>query len=312
MKKLANLLAVTGSLLAIFAVVVEFTGRSMIKVGFVKSHTLLVLILAIALILLAALIKLMNRQEANHFVAHKTRIFFGLSSIAMVGLFAFLLITYAKGPSHEEVIDSFRRIYYSPERFRSTYLGVMSMQYPTDNWVMQEMISEIKPDFVIETGTAEGGTALFYATILEKVNGNGKVITVDIEPHSPKVSKFKVWRERVQAIRGSSISPEVVGSIAKRVSGRQTLVVLDSDHTKEHVLKELKLYSPLVSLNSYIVVQDTHLGGHPNRLAEMKDDEGPWAAVQAFLMANKDFEIDHSREKYLITQNPSGFLKRVR
>jgi cephalosporin hydroxylase len=312
MKRVANLLGVTGALLAILSLVGEFARQSMIPLSLTKSKPVLVLSLAITLLLVAALIKLLNKLEAEHIIARDLRRFVWLSSIGLVGLFTVLFASYPRELSREQVIETFQRIYYNPERFQSTYLGVMSMQYPTDNWIMQEIISEVKPDFVIETGTAEGGTALFYATILEKVNENGKVITVDIEPHSPKVSEFKTWRERVEFIKGSSVSPEIVDSITKRVRGHKVLVTFDSNHATEHVLMELKLYSPLVSLNSYLVVQDTHLGGHPHRLVGMNDDEGPWVAVQAFLKTNKNFEIDHSREKHLITQNPSGFLKRIR
>jgi cephalosporin hydroxylase len=213
-----------------------------------------------------------------------------------------------------KTIERFHRIYYATQPYAHTYfLGLTSGQYPTDNWEMQEIITEVKPDFIIETGTGSGGTSLFYATILEKVNENGKVLTVNIAPGQPdpKVRKFRTWQERVEFFQDDSVSPKLIRILSHRVKGFKVLVTLDSDHTWEHVLKELIMYSPLISVGSYIVVQDTHLGGHPNHQRSEGPGGGPWVAVQAFLKRNKNFEVDHSREKYLVTQYPSGFLKRI-
>jgi len=217
--------------------------------------------------------------------------------------------------SPPKTIERFSQIFYATRPYSNTYfLGIQSGQYPTDNWVMQEIIAEIKPDYIIETGTALGGTALFYAMLLENVNENGKVITIDIAPDmpDPRTEGFKAWQERVEFIRANCVSLNLVNRLAQRVRGHKVLVSLDSAHTRKHVLKELKMYSPLVSVGSYIVVSDTHLGGHPNNHPSARKGQGPWEAVHAFLMTNKSFEIDHSREKYLVTQSPSGFLKRVR
>ena len=213
--------------------------------------------------------------------------------------------------SERQIVEDFQKLYHKKVVFDSNYLGIPSVQFPADNWVMQEMISEIKPDFVIETGTGQGGTALFYATILEQLKG-GKVITVDIDDYDPKVLQFDTWKKRVQAINGSSTSPDIFDQIKAQVDGHKVLVTLDSDHTKEHVLKELELYSTLVPLNSYIVVQDTHLNGHPVPWPRLEKTGGPWEAVEEFLKTNKNFEVDQSREKHLATQNPGGFLKRVK
>jgi cephalosporin hydroxylase len=176
---------------------------------------------------------------------------------------------------------------------------------------MQEILTEIQPDFLVETGTGKGGTTLFYATILEQLRG-GKIITVDIDDHDPAVTEFVPWRERVRFIKGSSVSSDVFDQIKDQVDGRKVVVTLDSEHTKEHVLKELELYSTLVPVNSYLVVQDTHLNGHPVPWPRLEKTGGPMEAVQEFLKTNKNFEVDRSREKHLVTQNPSGFLKRVK
>lgn len=217
--------------------------------------------------------------------------------------------------SKEEIIEKFASIYYATRPYAGArFLGVPSMQYPADNWVMQEIISEIKPDYIVETGTAAGGTTLFYATVLEKVNKQGKVITIDLSSArlDPKVNDFAIWKERVELIKDSSLSPRLVSMLAERLRGSKVLVTLDANHYRGYVQKEMELYAPLVSVGSYLVVQDTHLGGHPNHHESEGRDGGPWEAVAAFLQTNKNFEIDRSREKHLVTQYPSGYLKRIR
>jgi cephalosporin hydroxylase len=149
---------------------------------------------------------------------------------------------------------------------------------------------------------------------LEKVNYQGKVITVDVGEPDSRVLTMPLWQERVEFIRGSSVADDVVKKIIARVRGKKVLVTLDSLHTKEHVLNEMKLYWDLVTLNSYLVVQDTQLMGHPIplRIYTHEGREGPWEAVEEFLSTNKNFIIDNSRERFLLTANPSGFLKRIK
>ena len=211
--------------------------------------------------------------------------------------------------SDRTVVRKFNKIYYDLGTYgRTWWLGIHSQQNPCDNWVMQEIITEVKPDFIIEAGTAQGGTTLFYAMVLEQVNPNGKVLTLDIAPEVEEASKFKIFQERVEVITGDDTSPEVVKRVSERVRGGKVLITLDSDHHKKHVLKELKAYAPLVSVGSYVVVQDTNVNGHPV-LPEY--GEGPYEAVQEFLKTNKNFRIDHSKEKFLLTFYPSGYLKRL-
>ena len=308
MEKFANLIAVFGALLAVFALILKYKGTTMINGESLTSHAELGLLLASSLILAALVIQWSRKKQVKLYIAPDIRGVFWLSSILVVVLFGFLIINPNIQKSRQKIINDFHKIYHQNGGYKSFYLGIQSAQYPADNWVMQEIISELKPDFVVETGTASGGTALFYADILERVNTNGKVITVDIDPHDPHVTQFKTWRERVTYIHGSSVSPEVVESIKKRVQGHKTVITLDSLHWKPHVLKELELYSPLVPLNSYIVVQDTQFTGHPIA----GGSEGPWEAVEEFLKTNNDFVIDHNRERHLVTANPSGYLKRVK
>ena len=208
------------------------------------------------------------------------------------------------------ITQQFTQVYAESRAWElATFLGAKSEQTPTDNWTMQEIIYDVKPDFVVETGTAEGGTALYYAGLLALMESDGKVITVDLERKTAEAEKHHVWQERVHQYIGSSTDPAIVESIRKEVAGKRVLVTFDSDHRREHVLRELAMYSPMVPVGSYVVVQDTASNGHP---VPTDFGPGPWEAVQEFLQTHPEFVQDHSREKYLLTFYPGGFLKRVR
>jgi len=183
------------------------------------------------------------------------------------------------------------------------WLGVPSWQFPSNNWAIQELITELKPDFIIETGTLKGGTALFYATILEKVNKAAKVITIDTAPQVEEAAKFDVFNEVVIVVKGDCVSQEAIkGASESLAKNSKVLVILDSLHTKEHVLKELELYSNFTSLNSYIIVQDTILYlGNP--------DNGPMGAIKEFLKSNKNYEIDYSEN---CANFQHTFLKKIK
>jgi len=208
------------------------------------------------------------------------------------------------------VARKFQKLYYNSRVWtNTTWLRVQSQQAPTDNWSMQELIAEIAPDYIIETGTLFGGTTLFYADVLSNVNPQGKVITVDIESSAGQASKHALWQQHVEAIIGSSVDPKVTDHIAQEVQGKKVLVTLDSLHTRDHVLKEMEIYSQLVSPGSYLVVQDTNINGNPVR---SDFGPGPYEAVQEFLKSHDNFVVDRSREKFLLTFYPGGWLKRIK
>lgn len=210
----------------------------------------------------------------------------------------------------KEVVEEFNRLYAEThiESRNITWMGVEIQQNPCDCWVMQEIIWELKPDFIIETGTYAGGSALYFASILERANPErGKVITVDKYPMVGAVSKHDVFRERVEVIKGDSVSPEVLRRIAERIEGAKTvLVTLDSLHTREHVLKELHNYARFVSRGSYLVVQDTKIRNFFPGFGP-----GPGEAVKEFLVSRTGFVRDKSREKLLLTYYAGGYLKRI-
>jgi cephalosporin hydroxylase len=183
------------------------------------------------------------------------------------------------------------------------WLGIPTSKLPLDMWIYQEMIYEIKPDLIIETGTDRGGSALFFASIFDLI-GQGYVITIDINNYSEKVN-----HPRIIKIIGDSISAEVVKKVKEIIGNKIAMVVLDSDHRKNHVLKEMELYSEFVPINSYMIVEDTNLNGYPVMPGW---GAGPMEAVKGFLKKRNDFAIDRSLEKFKITFYPNGFLKRIK
>jgi len=209
----------------------------------------------------------------------------------------------------EELVARFIQTYHSSNVHNNTrWMGIQAQQSPCDLWIIQEIIHEVKPDFIIETGTYKGGGSLFLATVLQTISASGKVITVDIERQMDEAARLGLFQERVEFIEGDSVSEEVIGKIADRVKSSRAIVILDSDHHREHVLKELRLYSRFVSPGSYLIVHDTSHNGHPLKTTYGK---GPMEAVEEFLAENRSFVSDRSREKFLMTFLPKGFLKRI-
>lgn len=210
-------------------------------------------------------------------------------------------------------IDEFH-IEYEKNRIweKTNWLGVPCWKLPFDAWIMQEIIFKTRPEFIIETGTGSGGSALLYASIMELVNC-GKVITVDIKNkvNFDNYTASKLWDKRVTSIIGNSLDPRVIDTIMKimGISSRNIMVILDSWHAKEHVLEEIYKYSPLVALGNYLIVEDTHINGHP---VPWDWGSGPYEAVEEFLRNNKSFIVEKWCEKLGFTFNPSGYLRRIR
>jgi cephalosporin hydroxylase len=213
--------------------------------------------------------------------------------------------------SDQELIDRFTVLWGHDDNTwrKNSFLGIRTLQNPLDVWITFEIIHKVKPDVIVETGTLQGGSAALWAMFLEQVNPEGRVITIDIENESPKARKLPISRRRVDFLIGSSTAPEIVEEVRRRVAGKRVLVILDSAHYMDHVLDELLAYAPLVSRGSYIIVQDTAMNGHPTA---PDFGPGPYEAVEAFLAETDDFVADRSRERHMMTNNPMGFLQRVR
>lgn len=202
--------------------------------------------------------------------------------------------------------------------YNFTWMGCPIIQYPMDIVAMQELIWEVKPDLIIETGIAHGGGLVFYASMLELLGGDGQVLGIEqhIFPEiRAELENHRMFR-RITMLEGNSVSKEMAEKVSEFAAGKKrVLVALDSNHTHEHVLAELELYSPLVTKGSYLVVFDTMVnevdqGHYANR--PWGADNNPRTAVRAFLAKNTRFEVDESISgKLQITSCSGGFLKCV-
>ncbi|MBX3242479.1 MAG: cephalosporin hydroxylase family protein [Chitinophagaceae bacterium] len=204
--------------------------------------------------------------------------------------------------------------------YNFSWMGRPIIQYPQDMVAMQEIIWDIKPDLIIETGIAHGGSLIFYASILELV-GKGRIlgIDIDIREHNRKEIEGHPMYKRVKMIQGSSISSEVMKQVEEEVKGSNTILVcLDSNHTHEHVLQELNLYAPFVTQGSYLVVFDTIVEYLPDdylpgRKRPWGVGNNPHTSVVSFLENNDSFVVDKEIDnKLLIGVAPGGYLKRVK
>ena len=199
-----------------------------------------------------------------------------------------------------------------------SWLGRPLIQLPSDAMAMQEIIWAVKPDLIIETGVAHGGSVVLSASLLELL-GHGEVlgIDIDIRPHNRQAIEAHPLAHRISLIEGSSTDPAVVAQVRERAAGKaRVMVCLDSNHTHEHVLAELEAYAGLVSVDSYCIVFDTFVEDMP---ADHVWTDRPWGkgnnpktAVREWLRSHPEFEIDHSiDDRLLVTSAPDGFLRRV-
>lgn len=206
----------------------------------------------------------------------------------------------AAAPSDEQVIREFRRIFAERKAvFRNRFLGISTLQNPMDAWIVQELITETKPELIVEAGTYHGGSAILWAMIQREVVPEGRVVTIDIEDkREPAARDHPIARERVDFLLGSSTAPEIVAEVRRRAEGKRVMVLLDSLHTADHVYAELSAYAPLVPVGGYVVVQDTLVG--------------PIGGIRRFLDEHPEFEVDPSRERFILTNTRHGYLRRVR
>lgn len=203
--------------------------------------------------------------------------------------------------------------------YNFSWMGRPIIQYPQDMIAMQELIWEIKPDLIIETGIAHGGSLIFYASIFELL-GNGEVlgIDIDIRAHNKAAIEQHPMYKRISMIEGSAIDEKIVAKVKEFAQGKnKILVCLDSNHTHEHVLAELEMYAPFVTLNSYIVVFDTIVENLPEGYFSQHRPWGignnPKTAVDSFLSNNDQFVIDTQIDnKLLISVAPGGYLKKIK
>ena len=203
---------------------------------------------------------------------------------------------------HHYVHQGYR---YGEEDLQQKWLGHHILKSPFDCWIYQEIIWKTKPDWVIELGVMFGGASHFFAGICDLI-GHGRVLGVDISLAKAGAPQ----NDRIEYIEGSSTSAEVFAEVERRVAGGRVLIIADSDHEESHVLSELRLYSRLVPVGCYYVVEDSLndvMRWHP------VPNEGPQAGALKFLKESDDFVADRRwAERYLLSLNPMGYLLRVR
>lgn len=203
-----------------------------------------------------------------------------------------------------------------------SWLGRPMIQLPEDMIRLQEVIYSVKPDVIVETGIAHGGSLIFHASLCRAI-GKGRVVGVDIEirPHNREAISKHEMSDYITMIEGSSIDPDVVDQVSKQIKpGESVMVILDSNHTKDHVLGELQAYAPLVSIGSYIIACDgimADVKGAP-RSQDDWDWNNPTEAAKAFATEAQNFVIEEPRFPFnegvvteRVTYWPSAFLKRV-
>ena len=195
-------------------------------------------------------------------------------------------------------------VFYESDAWtKASWLGTQALKNPLDLWVYQELMADTRPELIVETGTWRGGSAHYLASICDLL-GEGEIVSIDVAPMRDDYPQHP----RITYLAGrSSTDPDVLAEVRERADGRRMLVILDSDHSQAHVEAELAAYAPLVPVGCYLVVEDSNIG-------QIREDlmPGPLQAIETFLAATDEFEIDREREKFLITFNPSGYLKRIR
>ena len=203
------------------------------------------------------------------------------------------------------IVDQFHRLYYHDRATwrETTYRGTTIWKCPLDLWLYQELLHEVRPDLIVETGTAYGGSAFYLGDLCDTL-GRGRVLTIDIEEKPGRPA-----HDRVTYLHGSSTSPDILAEVGTAAAAAETvLVILDSDHSEHHVAEELRAYADLVTHGSYLIVEDTNVNGHP---ALPDFGPGPMEALNAFIAERTDFRVDSTREKFRMTFNPRGYLRKI-
>lgn len=214
----------------------------------------------------------------------------------------------------QRVVDDFHRFYWGPWPITTegetespgpvvSWLGHRCLKNPMDLWVYQQIIYDTHPDLIIETGTWSGGTAYFLAGVCELVN-RGIVISIDLElgVGLPK-------HHRLAYCQANTGNAEEIAKVIPQTKSLRVMAILDSDHRKDHVDREIRIFSELVTVGNYLIVEDTNLNGNP---VASDHGPGPSEAVADFINSDDRYVVDKSRESLLFTYNPNGYLLRVR
>ena len=209
-----------------------------------------------------------------------------------------------------QLVHAFHREYYHRLGWdRNTFLGYQIKQCPFDLQVYQELVHRVRPDFILQTGVAGGGSILYFATLLDLVGADPGCLVVGIDLKLSDAART-MTHPRVRLVEGSSTAPATIAAVERFVApGGRGFVSLDSDHSERHVAGELRIYREFVGIGSYLVAEDTNINGHP---VFPRHGPGPYEAVEAFLMEDKRFVRDDDVwRRNLFSFHQFGWLKRT-
>jgi cephalosporin hydroxylase len=217
-----------------------------------------------------------------------------------------------RSSSARDLVAGFNDLFYtSSVAGELQWGGARMLKNPCDLWVVVELLQKLRPVALVETGTFHGGSACFYADLCRLFEIDCSIVTIDPDPRWDVDPQTR----GIVSLRGRSTDPRIVGKVRalvdealRRRADGAVMVTLDSDHSEENVFREMEAFGPLVTRGSYLIVEDTNVNGHPS---DPGHGPGPWEAVTRFLAAHPDFEVDTSCERFLLTYNPRGWLRRV-
>lgn len=209
------------------------------------------------------------------------------------------------------------------DKYKYTYnyawMGRPIIKFPNDILIQQEIMWELKPDLVIETGIAHGGSIIFTASMMEMMGIPGEVVGVDIDirPHNKHAIDNHPMKKRITMYEGSSVEPNIIDKVKNHTIGKRcVMVILDSLHSHNHVYQELCAYAPMTTIGSYCILPDTFIEffpkGYYSESRPWDVGDNPYTAMRSFMDQNNSFEIDKSRtNKAMITETIDGYLKRI-
>lgn len=217
----------------------------------------------------------------------------------------------ATSAAARDAATAFHHLFYDAGLVGGTWgntfwFGTPVLKCPLDLWLYQEIMHRTAPDLIVETGTAAGGSAHYLACLCDLL-GRGRVVTIDIDAVSPRRGiAGRPVHPRITYLTGSSTSEGILTRVRELARGAErVMVILDSDHSRDHVLAEMRAYAPLVTSGNYLIVEDSNVNGHP---VSPEFGPGPMEAIEAFLNEATGFTADRTQEKYFHTHNPSGYL----